>query len=247
MSVFEGGRLLRGQPGSKVTLTIIRGNAADPHDVALVREKPPAAQVSSRIIAPATGYLRITAFREGVATEIRRHATELTKSGARAFIIDVRRTAEGPLENGIAAARLFVPSGTLAQKAPRDEAAREVILAKEGDAAIDLPVTLLATTGTSGAAEIFIAALDGNARGEIVGERTLGRAGIQKLVKLPEGRGLWLTYARYLRPDGEPIQGRGIDPDLPVEEPSVEFGAPAPQGDPILDAALERIKAKAAA
>ena len=84
------------------------------------------------------------------------------------------------------------------------------------------------TTGTSGAAELFAAALDGNNRAELVGERTLGRAGIQKLVKLPEGRGLWLTYARYLTPNGNPIQGRGLEPDVAVDEPDVDFGAPAP-------------------
>lgn len=247
MSVFEGNRLLRGQPGSKVTLTIIRGNAADPHDLTLVREKIPTAQVTSRIIAAGIGYARVLAFRNGIDAELRRHATELTKNGATRLIVDLRRTAEGPLENGIAAARIFVGSGTLAQKATRDESAREVITAQSGDGAVQVPVTILATTGTSGAAELFIAALDGNGRAEIVGERTLGRAGVQRLVKLPEGRGLWLTYARYLRPDGEPIQGRGLEPDLQVEEPSVEFGAPAPEGDPILDAALERIKTKAAA
>ena len=89
---------------------------------------------------------------------------------------------------------------------------------------IDLPVTLLVTTGTSGAAELFVAALDGNGRADVVGERTLGRAGIQKLVQLPENRGLWLTYAKYLTPKGDPIHGKGIEPDVRVEEPDVEFG-----------------------
>jgi carboxyl-terminal processing protease len=108
-------------------------------------------------------------------------------------------------------------------------------------------VTLLATAGTSGAAELFAAALDGNGRADLVGERTLGRAGVQKLVKLPENRGLWLTYAKYLRPDGEPIHGRGLEPDAQVEEPDVEFGAAPPETDPILDAAIARITTKKAA
>ena len=81
------------------------------------------------------------------------------------------------------------------------------------------------TTGTSGAAELFVAALDGNERADVVGERTLGRAGIQKLVQLPENRGLWLTYAKYLTPKGDPIHGKGIEPDVRVEEPDVEFGS----------------------
>ncbi len=247
MSVFEGIRLLRGQPGSKVTLTIIRGNAADPHEIPLVREKPTGALVTSKLLNGDTGYIRISSFRENVAPEVRKHAAELAKSGAKAIIVDVRRTAEGPIENGIAAARLFVKSGPLAIKAGREEAARETIAARAGDGEIDLPVMCLVTTGTSGAAELFAAALDGNKRAELIGERTLGRAGVQKLIKLPENRGLWLTYSRYLTPDGKAIQGHGVEPDVAVDEPDTEFGVAAPTNDPILDAALERFKTKKAA
>lgn len=251
MSVFEGSRLLRGEPGSKVVLTVIRGNAADPHDITLVRERATTAALSSRMAAADVGYIRIATFRGGAGTlpvDLRKHATDLQKTGAKSLIVDLRRTAEGPIENGLAAARLFVKSGTLAIKTGRDkQASRETIAAGEGDGAIDLPVTILVTAGTSGAAEIFAAALDGNKRAELVGERTLGRAGVQKLVKLPENRGLWLTYAKYLRPDGEPIHGRGLEPDAQVEEPDVDFGATAPETDPILDAALARIATRKAA
>lgn len=247
ISVFEGTRLLRGKPGSKVTLTIIRGNAADPHEVVLTREKVAGPLVTSRMIGT-TGYLRIASFRDGVADDVRKQAGELTKSGAKALIVDVRGAAEGPLENGIAAARPFVKTGTLAIKAGRGKPEpREPIAAGAGDGAINLPVTVLIATGTSGPGEIFAAALQDNKRADSMGERTLGRAGIQKLVKLPEGRGLWLTYARYLTPAGAPIQGRGIEPGIVVEEPDVEFGAPAPKIDPVLDAAIAHLKAKAAA
>jgi carboxyl-terminal processing protease len=243
MSVFEGARLLRGKPGTKVTLTIIRGNAADPHEITLLRERISTPLVTSRTLDGDVGYVRVIAFRNGVAQELRKHAAELASKGTKSLIIDVRRTAEGSYENGIEAARLFVKSGTLAVKAGRDKVGpRESIDARPGDGSIELPVTLLATTGTSGAAELFVSALDGNDRANIVGERTLGRAGIQKLVRIPEGRGLWLTYARYLRPNGEQIQGRGIQPDIEVDEPATEFGAPTPDNDVILEAALERLR-----
>jgi carboxyl-terminal processing protease len=247
MSVFEGTRLLRGKTGTKVTLTIIRGNAADPHDVVLTRERVAGPLVTSRMIGTA-GYLRISSFRDGIVDEVRKHATELSKNGAKALIVDVRRTAEGPLENGIAAARVFVKSGTLAIKAGRGKPEpREPVAARAGDGPIELPATVLLATGTSGPAELFTAALQDNKRADSIGERTLGRAGIQKLVKLPEGRGLWLTYARYLTPSGNPIQGRGIEPNVVVEEPEVEFGAPAPEKDPILETAIARVKVKVAA
>jgi carboxyl-terminal processing protease len=244
MSVFEGTRLLRGKPGSSVALTIIRNNAADPHDVALVRAKPAGPQVSGRLLPGGAGYLRIASFRTGVAAEVTRQAADLSRAGATALVVDVRRTAEGPIENGIETARLFVKSGTLVKLGNAQREASEAIDARPGDGAIDLPMLLLVTTGTSGAAEVFAAALDGRGRADLIGERTLGRAAVQKLVRLPENRALWLTYARYTKADGTPIHGKGIEPDVTVEDTDVEFGASAPQKDPILDAAIERLKTR---
>jgi carboxyl-terminal processing protease len=268
LSVFEGMRLLRGAPGSKVTLTVIRGNAAEPREIALVRDRTPGTTISGRMLAPDVGYIRIATFGADAAAKLRSQASDLEKAGARRLIVDVRHTAEGPFQSGLDAARLFVKSGTLAMIAGRDpeapvppdgqtsqpakpadanakvssKAITETISAKPGDGAIALPVSLLVTTGTSGAAEVFASALAGNKRADLIGERTLGRAGIQKLVRLPDGRGLWLTYARYVTPSGESIQGRGLTPDVAVDEPDVDFDQPKPEKDPILDAALERAK-----
>ena len=247
MSVFEGSRLLHGQPGTKVVLTVIRGNAADPHELTLVREKPSGSPVTGRLVGSDAGYVRIASFRQDVTADLKKEIAELSKSGAKSFIIDLRRTAEGPVDNGIAAARLFVKSGTLVQESGRDLKTATKIAAKAGDGAIDSPLSLLVTTGTAGAAEVFAAALEGNKRADLIGEHTLGRAGLQKLVKLPESRGLWLTYARYLTPDGKPIHGKGLEPTVQVDEPDVEFGAPAPTTDPVLDSAVQRAKTKRAA
>jgi carboxyl-terminal processing protease len=247
LSVFEGMRLLRGEPGSKVTLTIIRGNAAEPRQIDLVREKTPGATLTGKLMPPDIGYIRVATFGAGVADKLRAQASELAKAGAANLIVDLRHTAEGPFDTGIEAARVFVKSGDLAIVAGRDhDAKRETISARAGDGAIALPVTILVTTGTSGAAELFAAALDGNKRADLIGERTLGRAGIQKLVRLPDGRGLWLTYARYLTPGGEAIQGKGLTPDVEVDEPDTDFGEAPPAKDPILDAAVDRIHKKAA-
>jgi carboxyl-terminal processing protease len=246
MSVFEGTRMLRGAAGSKVTITVIRGSAAEPHDVVLVREKVAGPAVSSRLIGTDIGYVRVASFRGTASDDIKKQTADLARSGAKSLLIDLRRTAEGPLDNGLSAARLFVKTGTLAVKAGREKTDRVTIAVNPNETVSDLPITLLVTTGTSGAAELFIAALDGNDRADIVGERTLGRAGIQKLVQLPENRGLWLTYAKYLTPKGEPIHGKGIEPDVRVEEPDVEFGAAAPDKDVMLDTALEHLRKKAA-
>jgi carboxyl-terminal processing protease len=106
---------------------------------------------------------------------------------------------------------------------------------------IDLPVQVLISAGTSGAAEVFAAALDGNQRADLIGEHTIGRAAVQKLVPI-ENRGLWLTYARYQTPGGELIHGKGLKPDVAIDEPDVDFGSALPTSDPVLDAALKRVK-----
>lgn len=247
LSVFEGTRLLRGAPGSKAVLTIIRGNAADPHEVTLVREARRTPSTTAKMIGADIGYIRIPAFTPNTAAELKQHAADLLRGGAKALLVDLRRTAEGNIDDGVAAARLFVASGTLVSKSGRapegqKEPIKEPISASAGDGSITVPVQLLVSAGTSGAAEVFAAALDGNNRADLIGEHTIGRAAEQKLVKLPEERGLWLTHLRYYAPGGKLIHGAGLDPDVAVNEPDVEFGAKLPESDPLLDAAVQRVK-----
>ena len=250
LSVFDGARLMAGAPGTKVSIVVIRGNAAEPHSVDLVREPLPKdpGTLTSRIAAPDIGYVRIPAFTGTTSSAVTTAASALAKQGGTRLVIDLRQTAEGPLDAGIDLARRFVSSGTLAIRAARN-GAREEIKAATGDGALTMPVVLLINSGTSGAAELFAAALAGNKRAELIGEPTNGRAGIQKLVRLPEGHGLWLTHAAYLTPGGEAIHEKGLKPAVDVEEPDVEFGArPDPlKGDPILDKALEKLSVKKAA
>lgn len=246
MSVWEGIRALRGQPGSTVKLTIIRGNAADPHTVDLTREVLPAVDVTGRIAAPGVGYVRITAFSNATPEQTEKELARLEKQGATRAIIDLRRTSSGPLDSGIALARLFVSKGTLAIRESKT-ADRETIAAASGDGKLTVPTTILIDTGTSGAAELFASALAGNQRADLIGERTIGRTAVQKLIKLPDGSGLWLSTMRYLTPSGAPLHEKGLEPTVAVEEPDVEFGAPAPTTDPILDKALEHLGVKQAA
>jgi carboxyl-terminal processing protease len=246
MSVLQGARLLRGPAGSKVKLTVFRGNSNDPHVVELTRETLPAGDVTSRMAATGVGYVRISAIGARTVDQTRAQVADLTRSGAASLIVDIRRVSGGPLDGGLNLARLFVGSGTLAQRETKG-APIETIAARTGDGAIALPTTLLVDTGTSGAAELFASALLGNKRAELIGEHTIGRAGAQKLIKLPDGTGLWLTTTRYLTPSGSPLHERGLEPSLAVDEPDVDFGQPAPTADPILERAIERVGQKKAA
>ena len=230
------------------------------------------------LLSPEAGYVRIASFRAGVVEDLRKQIADALEVGRE--IAHHRRPPNGRGARSRTASRPPACSSSPARWRSRRAARarrKETVEARAGDGAVTLPVQILITSGTSGAAELFAAALSGNKRAELVGEHTIGRAAVQKLVKLPEGRGLWLTYARYYRPGGvrhpgdeagrrpgaqaradgsrprtrpvesmireAPIQGKGLKPDVEVDDADVvEFGAATSDKDPILDAALDRLK-----
>jgi carboxyl-terminal processing protease len=241
MSAFEGTRLLQGAPGSKLKLLMFRGNQAEPHDVELTRERIAGPELTSKMANATTGYVRVVDFTKETPAKVKQAFETLGKSGATKFVVDLRGTARGDIDDGIATARLFVPSGTLTVRQGKDQ--REVVTAAAADGPLREPVALLVSQGTSGAAEVFAAALDGNERAELVGEHTLGRAARQRLVKLPDGSGLLLSNVRYLTPKNNAIHERGLVPDVEVDEPEVDFGTEPPAGDAMLDKAIERLTA----
>ncbi len=245
-SVYEGQRLLRGKAGTKVHLTVLRGNAAEPHDVELVREELPAAPVKSRLAAPGVGYLRVAEFGKSTPDQLKAEVASLSKAGAKSLVVDLRGTAFGDTDAGLAAARLFVKSGVLTYRQDRGKE-KEAVSAAAGDGGVALATAVLTDNGTSGAAEVFTAALSGNKRATIIGERTFGRAARQKLVRLPDGSALMLTHLVYLTPASVAIHEKGLVPDVPVEQPAVEFGQTPPARDGTLDKAIESLTVKAAA
>jgi carboxyl-terminal processing protease len=242
MSGLTGTRLLRGVPGTKVALTIIRGgNLADPHVITLTREA-----ISGDAVRVATvdgvAHVRVTTFSAGTADALGQVFSQLAASKAPGAVIDLRGVADGTPEDGIKAARKFVKTGTLAVRAGRAGAPVKVEAAA-GDGTITLPIVLLVSNGTSNAAEVFSAALSGNKRADLVGQPTAGVAAVQRLVKLPEGFGLWMTYERYMSVDGaQPIHERGLPPTVGVAMPLVGFDELPPATDEPLAKAIAHLK-----
>ena len=237
MAAYEGTRLLHGSDGSRVKLLIIRGNAADPHEITVTREKPVSTELTSRMADASTGYIRVLEFKSDSAARLRQTVDALAKQGASRYVIDLRGASRGDLDDGVAAAKLFVKSGTLVVKQNKQQ--KETVAAQSGDGAVTAPLVLLINQGTAGPGETFAAALDANDRAELVGERTQGRAGRQRLVKLPDGSGLLLTTQRYLTAKNVDIHEKGLAPDVDVDEPDVDFGTEPPAGDRILDRGLQ--------
>ncbi len=237
LSTYAGTRLLAGAPGTKVSLLVIRGNAAEPHTIDLVRETPSTELVTSRRLSGGQQYVRVASFAEATTAALKAQVPPTAAS----VVLDLRATADGTPADGITAARLFLKSGVIATMAARN-AVNVVTTAVAGDGALAMPVVLLVSNGTANAAEVFAAALSGQKRAKLVGEPTAGIAGLQHLVRLTDGHGLWLTYARYMLADGTtPIHERGIRPDVAVNTPSVGFGETAPATDAVLTKALEEL------
>jgi carboxyl-terminal processing protease len=162
ISTFEGDRLLHGQPGSKVSLLVIRGNAADPHEVDLVRERVAATELTSKMADGSTGYIHIVEFTKRAPVQVKQAVDALAKTGATRYVIDLRGATRGDLDDAVAAARLFVKSGTLVVRETKTN--KETVAAQNGDGPIAAPVVLLVDQSTARAGEVFAAALDGNKR-----------------------------------------------------------------------------------
>ena len=247
LSVIEGERRLHGEPGTTVTLSLIRGSTQEPYDIALVRERLAPAAVSGRLLeeTDGVGYLRIPTFDEGVAAAIAEEIAGLEADGASHVVIDVRSAAEGTYEAAIQAAGLFVPNGTLAIREEQGATSTPLEATAGGDA-IAVPVTLLIDFGSSGPAEVFVSALVERERATTVGQRTAGRTSLQRLVPLPNGTGLWLSWARYLTAAGESIHPFGMAPGIGVAVQLPELGEPLPEEDVVLERAIEEIEEPAA-
>ena len=250
LSAIEGQRMLRGEPGTDVTLSLIRGSTQEPYDITLTREALSPESATGRMLSGASasiGYLRIPAFHDAVAAEIADVAASLAGSGATHLIVDIRGTAEGTFDAAIEAAKRFVAGGTLAIREEPGDTQTTITADAGGTASVTLPVTVLTNYGTSGPAELFAATLLDGDRATSVGQQTSGRTSLQRLVRLPDGSGLWISWARYLTASGEEIHPYGLTPDVPVQVELPELGEPLPDADAVLDRAVAEITGASAA
>lgn len=236
-----GERLLRGAPGSEVRLELLRARH-DPIDLTLVRERMPASEPERRQLEDGTGYLRVVGFSPGTAQSVRGELELLQRAGASRLVLDLRGAAFGAEQDAVGVAEAFLHGGVVAQLGGRREAER-TLTARADRNAWDLPLAVLIDAGTAGPGEIVAAALLDAERGPLVGQRSFGRAPVQRAIPLPEG-GLLLTVAKYMTPKGEPIHGEGVQPSVVVERDDEEDEKPA-QKDAVLEKALELLRATA--
>ncbi|KFN46728.1 hypothetical protein N787_09435 [Arenimonas metalli CF5-1] len=210
-------RELRGPEGSQVTVTYLRMGEPAPRDLVITRETIRITSVSSRVLEPGYGYLRIANFQTDTGPQVLRQLRALNaqaEGGQLAgLVLDLRSNPGGLLNAAVEAADAFLDEGLIVRTKGRLVYSNASFHAKPGDLLKGAPVVVLVDAGTASAAEVLAGALRDHRRALLMGSRTFGKGSVQTVVPLENGDSIKLTTARYYTPRGRSIQARGIRPD----------------------------------
>jgi len=258
MSLAEIDGLLAGQPGSVISLSIVRPRKAQPVKTDITRAIVSEPAVSDKMIEAGIGYVKIDDFPKGRSQEVAAKLKQLEKDGAKKIVLDLRNSGGGEEDEGIATANLFLNHGTITylqgQKYPK-----QTFNADPQKAVVSsLPLVVLVNRGTAGPAEIVASAIMENARGDVVGDKTFGSGAIQKVIEMQDGSALILSVAKYYSPSGKALEDTAITPNVLVADNNDDFAVPdedenaqedqtqqekkQPQSDDQLNKAIELLK-----
>ncbi|MDH3506366.1 MAG: S41 family peptidase [Gammaproteobacteria bacterium] len=237
-------RRMRGAPGTEVTVHVHRQGEQEPLRFALTRSTIQVQTVRGRYLGDGIGYLKITCFSDTTAADLTRAAgiLETDADGAlRGLVVDLRNNPGGVLDAAVAVADAFLEDGLIVRGSGRAGDARFERHAQPGDELENIDVVVLVNSGSASASEIVAGALKAHDRAELVGERTYGKASVQTVMPLADGRAIKLTTSRYYTASGRSINGTGIEPDVVVraDNPRALFGSPGVQIAPADDNQLQ--------
>ena len=253
MSVGQANSLLTGAPGTTVKVALVRRGKTEPQPETITRAAIPAFHLTADKIDDGVAYIRVPTLQAGTANELHDKLQQFERQGYHKLLLDLRDCSRGPISEGIAAAQLLMPSGTITSLKGQTVSRQEFDAAADKVAWHD-PVEILISPSTAGAAEIVAAAVADNHRGDLVGERTFGAASEQKIIPLEDGAALILTVAYYYTPGNKSILENGVAPTSEVAPLPPELGgedqAPAPlefnqlpsKDDPVVRRALDLVK-----
>lgn len=212
-------RLIRGEAGTSIQLTVFRPAQNRELTFTLKRERIRMRSVRNAALQPdGIGYLQITQFSERTAEEFTAALEDLEKRGMKAFVLDLRNNPGGLLDAAVDVGGAFFAKGELiAYTQGRTPDSREEFLARGRGPARAYPVAILVNGGSASAAEIVAGAMRDTGRAVIVGEKTFGKGSVQSIIDLGNGEGIRLTTARYYTPSGVTIHERGITPQVEIE------------------------------
>ena len=209
--------LMRGPPGSKVTVTVLRENLESSLDITLKRAIIQLESVQGRLLDDEYGYIRISQFQAGTGSSLRRKIELLIDEIGKplsGLVLDLRNNPGGTLEGAINVSDLFLTKGVIVSTRGRAPDSTQTFFAKGRDLLRGAPLVVLVNRGSASASEIVAGALQDHGRGLILGARTFGKGSVQTILPMKNGAGLKLTTARYFTPKNRSIQAKGIVPDI---------------------------------
>lgn len=216
MDVNDAVKLIRGEPGTSVKLTVQRGNKQIDYQLTRAKiEIHPVRYESKNSQNGKVGYIRLTQFSANASQEMRNAIKELEKQQVTGYILDLRSNPGGLLNASVEIARMWIDDGAIVSTVDRQgETDRQVANSR---ALTDKPLVVLVDGGSASASEILSGALQDDKRATLIGTQTFGKGLVQSVRGLEDGSGLAVTIAKYLTPSGRDINKLGIAPDVVVE------------------------------
>jgi carboxyl-terminal processing protease len=234
MQLPDAVKRMRGKPGSKVTISVVREGWTEPKDYDIVREQIRVQSVRSHDLGNGVAYIKLRQFQEQSPHDIEAALEKFDKNGMKALVLDLRNDPGGLLTAAVEVSEKFIDDGRLVvytEGRVRNQNMRFSAHAKKGYT--KMPMVVLVNQGSASASEIVAGALQDWGRAIVVGTQTFGKGSVQTIIPLSDGSGLRLTTAKYFTPKGRSIHGKGITPDIIVEVPKEPAGKerPLPSSD----------------
>jgi len=221
MELNEAVSLIRGKPGTEVTLTIKRGEEKIDYDItrARIEVHPVKTRLHETSQGQEMGYIRLNQFNANASEEMRNAINKFEKQDVEGYILDLRSNPGGLLQASVQIARMWLDEGKIVSTVNRQ--GETDVKRANGNALTDKPLAVLVDGGSASASEILAGALQDNNRAVIVGTQTFGKGLVQSVRRVGAESGLAVTVAKYLTPDGRDINKEGITPNI-ISEMSEE-------------------------
>ena len=241
LTLNDAVKRMRGKPGTRIILTILRKDVPKPIEITLVRAVIKVQSVKSKLLESGYGFVRITQFQELTAENLATALGNLVKQNQgplKGLVLDLRNDPGGLLTAAVGVSAAFLPRDALVvytdgrtddsrmrltanpENYLRSNGSHDDFLQKLPESIKTVPMVVLVNSGSASASEIVAGALQDHKRAVIMGTQSFGKGSVQTILPLGNNTAIKLTTARYYTPNGRSIQAKGIEPDIVVEDPA---------------------------
>jgi len=217
MTLTDAVKIMRGKPGSNITLTVVREGEDAPLKITITRDIIKVKSVRNRTLEEGYGYIRISSFQSPTGNALKKAVADLKQENAghlKGLVLDLRNNPGGVLNAAVSVSDAFIKSGLIVYTEGRIKHSEMRFNASPDDILEGAPMVVLINAGSASASEIVAGALQDQKRAVIMGEKSFGKGSVQTVLPTSNGGAVKLTTARYYTPSGRSIQAEGIEPDI---------------------------------